>query len=238
MVVSYSGIAGRRGKNPTRIVLHNDGGSRNATAAFYKAWLENHNPELGFAHEYIASDGSYQAEKEENSAWHCANAVGNRDYYGIEVCQSLGDEKTFLANEQKAFKRAAELCKKWNFKPEYSIFPLHKDLSSTDCPHRAVALHGKSNKAVRDYYVAQVKKYMGGNSVNQYWNQTGWYEMLVDDTFYVDKKFKKASGWKPKKGSRIHVDKVVMDGKVPRGQVRLGNADRFITLNKKYVKKV
>lgn len=101
----------------------------------------------------------------------------------------------------------------------------------------------KNKKKIVETYTKAFLEGLGLNSTpksnkNEYWNQTGWYEMLVDDTFYVDKKFKKASGWKPKKGSRIHVDKVVMDGKTPRGQVQLGNAIRFITLNKKYIKKV
>lgn len=164
MVVNYSGIAGKRGKNPNKIVIHNDGGSQGATAAFYKTWLENHNPELGFAHEYIASDGSYQAENVGNCAWHCANAVGNRDYYGIEICQSLGNEAIFKANEQKAFKRAAHLCKQWGLNPSTAIFPLHRELSSTDCPHRSFALHGKAIAAVKNYYVEQVKKYFGSTS--------------------------------------------------------------------------
>lgn len=181
MVVSYSGIAGRRGKNPTRIVLHNDGGSQGATAAFYKSWLENHNPELGFAHEYIASDGTYQAENAGNCAWHCANAAGNRDYYGIEICQSLGNEATFKANEQKAFKRAAQLCKQWGLNPSTAIFPLHRELSSTDCPHRSFALHGKANAAVKAYYTEQVKKYYNGgtstvkNTRARHYIHTFWY---------------------------------------------------------------
>ncbi|WP_161526428.1 N-acetylmuramoyl-L-alanine amidase [Enterococcus sp. JM9B] len=164
MVVSYSGIAGRRGKNPTKIVIHNDGGSKNAKASFYKSWLENHNPELGFAHYYVAEDGTYQAEADGNSAWHCANSVGNRDYLGIEVCQSLGSESVFKANEQKAFKLAATLCKKYKLNPSVAIFPLHRELSSTDCPHRSFALHGKAIVAVKNYYVEQVKKYFGSTS--------------------------------------------------------------------------
>lgn len=101
MVVSYSGIAGARGSNPTAIVLHNDAGSQGATAAFYKNWLESHTPSLGFAHYYVASDGTYQAEKDSNKAWHTGNSKGNANYLGIEVCQSMGNESTYLANEKK-----------------------------------------------------------------------------------------------------------------------------------------
>lgn len=164
MVVSYSGIAGKRGYNPNKIVIHNDGGSKNATASFYQTWLESHTPELGFAHDYVCSDGTYHAEDYENKAWHTGQRTGNNDYIGIEVCQSLGDEATFKANEQKAFELAAEICKKFGLNPDYSIFPLHKELLSTDCPHRSWDLHGKAIAAVRQYYTDQVKKYMGTSS--------------------------------------------------------------------------
>lgn len=164
MVVSYSGIAGKRGYNPTKIVLHNDAGSQNANAAYYKKWLEGRNPELGFAHYYVASDGTFQAELDTNKAWHCGNTVGNRDYIGIEICQSNGDEATFKANEQKAFKLAYDLCKKYGIAITVDNFPLHKELSATSCPFRSFELHGRSNNAVKQYFVEQVVK-AGGQVV-------------------------------------------------------------------------
>lgn len=164
MVVSFSGIAGARGSNPTAIVMHNDAGSQNATASFYKKWLESHTPSLGFAHYYVASDGTFQAEHDRNRAWHTGNATGNAHYLGIEICQSLGDEATYLANEQKAFKLAADLCKKYGLNPATAIFPLHRELSATSCPHRAWELHGKSVTAIKNYYTGQVKKYFDGGS--------------------------------------------------------------------------
>lgn len=165
MTVSYSGIAGARGCKATAIVIHNDGGSQGATADFYKRWLEKHDPTLGYAHYYVASDGVYQAELEKNCAWHCGNAHGNKHYIGLEVCQSLGDEAVFRANEQATFKLAAEICKREGLQPQYAIFPLHKELSSTSCPARSWHLHGKSIQAVRSYYVEQVMKYYGGNPI-------------------------------------------------------------------------
>lgn len=161
MVVKYTGIAGKRGYNPTKIVLHNDDGSKNGTAAFYKSWLDGRKPELGFAHYYVCSDGTYQAEYDYNCAWHAGKYYANRDYIGIEICQSRGDEKVFRSNEQKAFKLAAQLCKKYGIAVTVDNFPLHKEITSTDCPARSVALHGPSNAAVKKYYVEQVKKYMG-----------------------------------------------------------------------------
>ena len=53
--------AGVRGHNPTGVVIHNDAGSNGAKISFYNSWLPNHDPEEGFAHVYIASDGRLQA---------------------------------------------------------------------------------------------------------------------------------------------------------------------------------
>ena len=55
--------AGVRGHNPTGVVIHNDAGSNGANAGFYNNWLPTHNPENGFAHVYIASDGRLQASQ-------------------------------------------------------------------------------------------------------------------------------------------------------------------------------
>ena len=164
MVVKYSGIAGKRGYAPKKIVLHNDEGSQNANSAFYKRWLETHDPEKGYAHYYVADDGIYQAEKDENCAWHSGNTVGNRDYIGIEICQSKGDEATFKANEQRAFKLAYDLCKKYGIAITVDNFPLHKELSATSCPRRSLELHGKSNVALKKYIVEQVLKFGGATA--------------------------------------------------------------------------
>ena len=43
------GVAGKRGHNPIGIFIHNDAGSQNANAAFYRNWLPNHDLENGFA---------------------------------------------------------------------------------------------------------------------------------------------------------------------------------------------
>lgn len=160
MTLFYNGIAGYRGYAPTKIVIHNDAGSANATANFYREWLPNRNAENGFAHDYVASDGILHFEDYMNCAWHCANAVGNSDYIGIEVCQQLGDLDTFLANEQKAFKLAADLCKRFNIAVTVANFPLHQELSSTNCPARSLIIHGNARQALKEYYVSQVLKYM------------------------------------------------------------------------------
>lgn len=95
------GVAGNRGRNPAGIFIHNDAGSKNANAAFYRNWLQTHPLENGFAHYYVAQDGILQAEDDMNCAWHCGDTNGNLNYLGIETCQSMGDLDVFKANEEK-----------------------------------------------------------------------------------------------------------------------------------------
>ena len=203
MVNFYPGVAGRRGYNPTHLVYHNDGGSQGATAAFYRGWLPYHEATLGFAHDYVASDGIYHAEGYENKAWHTANSTGNRDYIGIEICQSLGDEKTFLANEQKAFQLGAKVCKQFGWKVTTDLFPLHKELSSTDCPHRTWALHGKSVQAIRQYYCDQTKKYMGDASVPG--NSGSTVTEIVESEGEIDMMFIYEEKQKSGKGTDVYL---------------------------------
>lgn len=111
------GIAGRRGKNPVGIFIHNGADSQNATAAYYRNYLQNANLENGFAHYYVCSDGILQAEDDENCAWHCGYLNGNLNFLSIEVCQSMGDLDTFKANEEKALQLAAQKCKQYGIVP-------------------------------------------------------------------------------------------------------------------------
>lgn len=75
------GVAGLRGGNPRGIFIHNDAGSQNANAAFYRKWLQTHPLENGFAHAYVASDGILYAEDDAYAAWHCGQTDENRNYY-------------------------------------------------------------------------------------------------------------------------------------------------------------
>ena len=70
------GVAGLRGGNPRGIFIHNDAGSQNANAAFYRKWLQTHPLENGFAHAYVASDGILYAEDDAYAAWHCGQTDG------------------------------------------------------------------------------------------------------------------------------------------------------------------
>ena len=81
------GIAGRRGKNPVGIFIHNGADGQNATSEYYKNYLQRANLENGFAHYYVCSDGILQAEDDSNCAWHCGDLNGNLNFLGIEAAR-------------------------------------------------------------------------------------------------------------------------------------------------------
>ena len=106
-------------------------------------------------------------------AWHTANATGNKNYYGIEVCQSFSaSDKEFLASEQSVFQETARLLKKWKLPVNRSTVRLHNEFSSTQCPHRSLALHAGYNSTqlapqavinkTKDYFISQIKAYYNG----------------------------------------------------------------------------
>ena len=79
----------------------------------------------------------YQALPESRIAWHTANSEGNKNYYGIEILQSIGaSDKVFLANEQAAFQEAARMLKKWGLPANRNTVRIHMEFSPTSCPHR------------------------------------------------------------------------------------------------------
>ena len=156
--------AGVRGHNPTGVVIHNDAGSNGANAGFYKNWLPTHNPENGFAHVYIASDGRLQASDFSNKAWHCANSYGNANYASWEVCQSEGDLNQFLRNEQAVLDDVAKYMKQWGLTPSRDTVKLHQELSSTSCPRRSVEAHGGTVESCRSYFIAELNKRLTGQN--------------------------------------------------------------------------
>lgn len=154
--------AGVRGYNPTGVVIHNDAGSNGANTSFYNNWLPTHDPELGFAHVYIASDGRLQASDFSNMAWHCANSYGNANYASWEVCQSEGDLNQFLKNEQAVLDDVAKYMKQWGLTPNRDTVKLHQELSSTSCPRRSVEVHGGTLESCRSYFISELNKRITG----------------------------------------------------------------------------
>lgn len=160
------GVAGRRSGNVKGVVIHNDAGSM--TAEQYVNWLANKTVqglEAGFAHYYIDRFTIARVEDTYNGAWHTANYDGNMNYIGYEVCQSMSaSDADFLANEQMVFKQVAEDLKYYNLPVNRDTVRLHREFSSTSCPHRSWALHGQSVNAVKDYFISQILKYYNGTA--------------------------------------------------------------------------
>lgn len=167
-----------RGYKPKGIVLHNDAGSASATAEAYHRGLVNaplSRLEAGVAHSYISGNTVYQALPESRIAWHTANQNGNKNSYGIEICQSIGaSDKVFLANEQASFQEAARLLNKWGLKANRNSVRVHMEFSQTSCPHRSMKLHtgfdpvtqGVPSQAIKlklkDYFIKQIRAYQAG----------------------------------------------------------------------------
>lgn len=161
------GIAGRRGRNPVGIFIHNDAGGSSLNAAYWANELANgsHNKEKGFAHAYCGSDGVRQVEDDANCAWHCGNTDGNTNYLSIEVCQSMGNLNTFKQNEERALQWCAQKCKQYGITPNESTIRLHQEVFPTACPHRSVEIHGGA-AATKAYFIKRIKELMGGSVSN------------------------------------------------------------------------
>ena len=154
-----NGVAGNRGRNPIGIFIHNDAGSQNANAAFYRNWLQTHPLENGFAHYYVAQDGILQSEDDSNCAWHCGNLDGNLNYLSVEVCQSMGDLDVFKHNEEKAFQLVASKCIQYGITPNENTIRLHQEVYATSCPHRSVEIHG-GTKSTKAYFIERIKAHI------------------------------------------------------------------------------
>lgn len=155
------GVAGRRGRNPVGIFIHNDAGGSSLNAAYWANALANgsHNKENGFAHAYCGSDGVQQVEDDANCAWHCGNTDGNTNYLSIEVCQSMGYLNTFKQNEERALQWCAQKCKQYGITPNENTIRLHQEVFPTDCPHRSVEIHG-GVAATKAYFVKRISELM------------------------------------------------------------------------------
>lgn len=161
--------AGKRPGKALGVVIHNDAGSSNATAKSYASLLNAGYDRLarGYAHFYIDERDRVEVAPLDYMAWHTANATGNTWFVGVEVCQSMGDEAQFLRNEQATFKWCAEWFRSVGLTPNRETVRLHREFSSTACPHRSWDLHGQSVNAVKDYFISQILKYMNGSASQQ-----------------------------------------------------------------------
>ena len=201
--VARRSILGKRGYKPKGIILHNDAGS--GTALTYKNQLVNASEqrlEAGIAHSYISGNQVWQALPESYIAWHAANAWANRNLYGIEICQSMSASTSdFLKNEQAAFQEAARLLKKWKLPVNRETVKLHDMYSSTQCPHRSLAIHAgwtssqmasdAAKTKTQDYFISQIKEYYNGKIPKGSTDSGNSKPSSKGDTTATDKSWKK-----------------------------------------------
>ncbi|MBL1226615.1 peptidoglycan recognition protein [Enterococcus sp. BWR-S5] len=177
------GVAGARASaTPSGVVIHNT--ADNATAKQHMnrlAGMSVAQLAAGFAHYFIDETTVVRTEDTFNCAWHTANANGNTNFVGYEVCRSTGDEATFLQAEQNTFKQIAEDMLFWGMKPSRATVMLHKEFSATACPHRSWELHGKATNAVKDYFISQISKYMTGNNTSNSNDETSNKTQIQED---------------------------------------------------------
>ncbi|WP_124058491.1 glucosaminidase domain-containing protein [Vaginisenegalia massiliensis] len=156
--------------NPIKgVVIHNDAGSIGGTATFYKGWLRNRDKDLGIAHYYITEEEIGRYINTNEVGWHTANTEGNGHYIGYEVCQSIGaSREEFLRNEDMTLRQVAEDMLFYKIPVNRNTVRLHKEFSSTTCPHRSWDLHGQSVNSVKDYWIAKIKHYQSlGKTVDE-----------------------------------------------------------------------
>ncbi|WP_239706256.1 MULTISPECIES: N-acetylmuramoyl-L-alanine amidase [Mammaliicoccus] len=164
----------KREKPLLGVVVHNDASELNANE-----WREvlKDAPEdryiQGIAHYYIDRNYQWQAIDTENIAWHTANEVGNEQYIGYEVLESLSSsDEEFLINEQETFRVIAADMTDYNLMPNRDTVRLHLEFSETECPHRSLEMHTNWRTTVdgipddwiinemKDYFIEQIKQYM------------------------------------------------------------------------------
>lgn len=155
------GVAGRRQGNIKGVVIHNTADNLSATQHMNRlARMTPQQLQAGFAHWFIDESTIIRTEDTYNMAWHTANADGNANYIGYEVCRSTSDTKTFLQAEQNTFKQVAEDLKFYGLPANRNTVRLHREFVATSCPHRSWELHGQSLNAVKDYFISEINKYM------------------------------------------------------------------------------
>lgn len=145
------------------------------TAKEYIPWLKRRKAagqlELGFAHYYIDRSTIARIEDTYNGAWATANKDGNMNYISYEVVQSyygVISDALFKENEAMVFRQAAEDLQYYKLPINRNTVRLHKEFSSTSCPHRSSDIHGHTINAVKDYYISQLKYYASkGKTVNE-----------------------------------------------------------------------
>lgn len=138
------------------VVIHNDAGSM--TPEQYIEWLRNRPKELGIAHYYITKHCIARVIHTYNIGYHTGEWKSNQRYIGYEVCQSMKASDTeFLENEDMTLMQATEDLLFYGLPINRNTVRLHHEFVSTTCPHRSLALHGRTTESVRSYFIERMK---------------------------------------------------------------------------------
>lgn len=171
------GVAGRRSGKVKGGVFHNTWG--NSSAKDEANRLERMSPaqlQAGFAHCYVDKNDSIRTEDTYNMAWHTANADGNANYLGYEVC---GNDQTpladFLQAEENTFWQMAQDFRYYGLPVNHSTVRLHPEFSATQCPKRSLIVHTGFNStgrqpqnvidAMKNYVIQGILKYYNNPSL-------------------------------------------------------------------------
>ena len=154
------------------VIIHNDAGSKNATPEWYaNTFLPPREKTLGIAHYYIDRSTIARVVDTYRIAYHAGDGSGrgNMRHIGYEVCQSIGASKEdFLANEDMTLRQVAEDMAYYKLAVNRDTVRLHREFTSTTCPHRSLELHGGTVNNVKDYFIGRIKYYQSlGTTVDE-----------------------------------------------------------------------
>lgn len=222
-------------------------GNPGSTAQNEADYMNSKDINSGFYTHVVGNGRIIQVASVNRGAWDVGGSWNQWGYASVELIESHKNKADF----EKDYKNYVNLLR--DLAKEASI-PLKVDNGELGIISHAYATANQPNNGsdhIDPYpYLAkwgiskaQFKKDVekGFESVTkkpEYWDKTGKYKMLKDDTFYCEKELKNRSSWAMKKDSVFFVDEVVTVGKMRRGAVMLGKTKRWITLNKSIVKKV
>ena len=156
----------------TGVIIHNDAGSINATPEWYlNTFLPPRDRTLGIAHYYINRYTIGRAIDTFRIGYHAGDGTGpgNSNHIGYEVCQSIGASKEdFLANEDMTLRQVAEDMLYYKLPVNRDTVRLHREFTSTTCPHRSMELHGGSVNSLKDYFIGKINYYQSlGSTVDE-----------------------------------------------------------------------
>lgn len=110
------------------ITIHSTG-NPSSTAQNERDWLDNPTNDRDASWHYVVDEKEViQAIPDDEEAWHCGNAVGNRFSIGIEICESGDREKTL----QNTAAFVAEKLKEYGWDSSY--IKKHADWAKKNCP--------------------------------------------------------------------------------------------------------